>query len=158
MAEIGCDPELRLSLGVADGDDNGRAIRRPSSARLSRVASLLKNSEPKKQQMTIFYKGRVCVCDATEFQARAIISMANKEMDGMKMMKNTNQQQESTDSTHCPPPLSSPRPVPQILNPGQSMRRSLQMFLQKRKARIHEASPYTQKHKLFLFPIELKQA
>lgn len=64
-------------------------------------------------------------------------------------MTKKNQQQPT-----APPP---PQAVPQILNPGLSMKRSLQRFLQKRKARIRDVSPYTQRHKLFL-PIESQQA
>ncbi|RZS02674.1 hypothetical protein BHM03_00032753 [Ensete ventricosum] len=78
----------------------------------------------------------------------AIISMARREMDDMMTKKN--QQQQPT----APPP---PEAVPQILNPGLSMKRSLQRFLQKRKARISDVSPYTQTRKLF-FPIESQQA
>ncbi|XP_074576266.1 protein TIFY 5A-like [Curcuma longa] len=94
------EPELRLSLGTG---------------------------EPQKQ-MTIFYKGRVSVCSATEMQAKAILSMAKREMEEEE--KKVMMKQEI---------------APQVmLNAGLSMKRSLQRFLQKRKARIHDASasPY----------------
>ncbi|WOK91726.1 protein TIFY 5A-like [Canna indica] len=139
---IGCDPELRLSLGTCGGD--GSSNKHPTNpAKLSRAESLLKNSAPQHQQiMTIFYNGRVCAFEATEIQARAIISMAKKEMDDMITEKN--RKQES---------------MPQILNPtGLSMKRSLQRFLQKRKARITDVAPYIQNPKLLLFPIESQQA
>ncbi|RWW21506.1 hypothetical protein GW17_00014337, partial [Ensete ventricosum] len=186
--EMGCDPELRLSL--CTGEDGHRNYR-SDSFKLGRycvrshpvdslllipgfVASL--NSFPARpcrvdspprnqQQMTIFYDGRVCVCNATEMQAKAIISMAKREMDDDTMTEKKQKQQQqqqpqqsvesSTSSLPRPP---SPRAVPQMLNPGLSMKRSLQRFLQKRKARINDVSPYSQKQKLLLFPIMLQRA
>ncbi|CAL9761006.1 unnamed protein product [Musa acuminata subsp. burmannicoides] len=145
---FGCDPELRLSLGGRDDDEGSSSNEQCKSARLSRVESMLRSSTQHQQQVTtVFCNGRVYLCDATEIQARAIISMARREMDDTMTKKN---QQQPT----APPP---PQAVPQILNPGLSMRRSLQRFLQKRKARISDVSPYTQRHKLFL-PIESQQA
>ncbi|CAL9123014.1 unnamed protein product [Musa textilis] len=150
--EMGCDPELRLSL--CTGEDGHRNYRSDSS-RLSRVDSPRRNQ----QQMTIFYDGRVCVCTATEMQAKAIISMAKREMDDMVAEKKQQQQQQSAESsTSSLPRPPSPRAVPQMLNPGLSMKRSLQRFLQKRKARINDVSPYGQKQKLLLFPIMLQRA
>ncbi|KAJ8484455.1 hypothetical protein OPV22_016940 [Ensete ventricosum] len=154
---MGCDPELRLSL--CTGEDGHRNYR-SDSFKLGRVDSPPRNQ----QQMTIFYDGRVCVCNATEMQAKAIISMAKREMDDDTMTEKKKQQQQqqpqqsvesSTSSLPRPP---SPRAVPQMLNPGLSMKRSLQRFLQKRKARINDVSPYSQKQKLLLFPIMLQRA
>ncbi|KAG6530884.1 protein TIFY 5A-like [Zingiber officinale] len=91
----------------------------------------LSTGEPQKQ-MTIFYKGRVSVCSATEIQAKAILSMAKREI--MEEEKKVMMKHEI---------------VPQaMLNPGLSMKRSLQLFLQKRKVRIHNASasPYAAAH------------
>ncbi|CAL9041288.1 unnamed protein product [Musa banksii] len=127
MAEMGCDPELRLSLG-------------------SGVEQQRRQTQQKK--MTIFYQGRVCVCDATEMQARAIISMAKKEMEDTVTTK---QQRQSTEEEES----SSRAVAPQVVDPGLSMKRSLQRFLQKRKARVSDASPYSRQQKLLLFPIKL---
>ncbi|KAJ8458913.1 hypothetical protein OPV22_031839 [Ensete ventricosum] len=130
MAEMGCDPELRLSLG-------------------SGVEQQRRKTQQKK--MTMFYQGRVCVCDATEIQARAIISMAKREMEDTVTKK---QQRQSTEEEE----ESSSRAVaPQVFDPGLSMKRSLQLFLQKRKARLSDATPYGQHRKLLLFPIKLHQ-
>ncbi|KAK6124050.1 hypothetical protein DH2020_042196 [Rehmannia glutinosa] len=84
-------------------------------------------SPNKKQQLTIFYNGRVASCDATELQARTIIFLASKEMEE----KSNN----SPGSDPCSPVLHSP-------TTNLSMKRSLQRFLEKRKTRAQAMSPY----------------
>lgn len=88
------------------------------------------------QLMTIFYNGKICVCDVTEFQARSILLLANREMEESVLMK--------TPSGSSEP--SSPTLQSQVYSPttpsGLSMKRSLQRFLQKRKNRIQATSPY----------------
>ncbi|KAG6492336.1 protein TIFY 5A-like [Zingiber officinale] len=82
-----------------------------------------------KKQMTIFYKDRVYVCYATENQAKAIISMAKSETTEEELKSAIMRQQV----------------LPQaMVNARQSMKRSLQRFLQKRRARLRDASacPY----------------
>ncbi|XP_073137713.1 protein TIFY 5A-like [Henckelia pumila] len=76
-----------------------------------------------KQQLSIFYNGRVATCDVTELQARAIILLAKRQMLDQKMALG------ATGTA------------------GLSMKRSLQRFLQKRKTRAQSASPYTQYYK-----------
>ncbi|KAK4706999.1 hypothetical protein R3W88_033438 [Solanum pinnatisectum] len=76
------------------------------------------------QQLTIFYNGEIVVSDATELQAKAIIYLASR---GMEVEKN-----KMSDP-------SSPLLQPQT---GLFMKRSLQGFLQKRKRRVQETSPY----------------
>ncbi|KAJ0081549.1 hypothetical protein Patl1_10044 [Pistacia atlantica] len=89
------------------------------------------------QQLTIFYNGRVCVCDVTEFQARHILSLASREMEErMKML---------TGSEPVSPSLPSPLYTPSSTS-GLSMKRSLQRFLQKRKHRALATSPYAYGH------------
>ncbi|CAL9135554.1 unnamed protein product [Musa textilis] len=129
MAEMGCDPELRLSLG-------------------SGVEQQRRQTQQKK--MTIFYQGRVCVCDATEMQARAIISMAKREMEDTVTTKQQRQSKEEESSSRAV--------ALQVLDPGLSMKRSLQRFLQKRKARVSDATPLGQRQKLLQFPIKLQRA
>ncbi|XP_004244920.1 protein TIFY 5A-like [Solanum lycopersicum] len=73
------------------------------------------------QQLTIFYHGKFVVSDATELQAKAIIYLASR---GMEMK--TNKMSEP----------SSP-----LLQP-QTVKKSLQGFLQKRKKRVQATSPY----------------
>ncbi|XP_010907302.1 protein TIFY 5A [Elaeis guineensis] len=147
MVGSGGDLELRLSLGSSSQDC--------SAAESSRIDGWSANLEQKQQQqkITIFYNGQICVCDGTEFQARAIISMAKKEMDD-RMNKNYHiQQQHQFEQKHNKlnppqPPASSSKAMPQLLNQGLSMKRSLQRFLQKRKARMNAASPYNNRHEL----------
>ncbi|CAN4077012.1 unnamed protein product [Withania somnifera] len=80
------------------------------------------------QQLSIFYNGKFVVSDATELQARAMIYLASREME-----ENTNKTPSPTSET------SSLLLQPQT---GLFMKRSLQIFLQKRKNRIQTASPY----------------
>ncbi|XP_010907301.1 protein TIFY 5A [Elaeis guineensis] len=149
MAGSGCDPELRLSLGSSSSQDC-------SAAESSRIDGWSANSEQKQQQqkITIFYNGQICVCDVTEFQAKAIICMAQKEMNDKMNKNHHNQQQQQFQQKHNKksnppqPPASSSEAMPQLLNQGLSMKRSLQRFLQKRKTRINAASPYNNRHEL----------
>ncbi|XP_071715365.1 protein TIFY 5A-like [Rutidosis leptorrhynchoides] len=87
------------------------------------------------QQLTIFYDGKIRVCDVMELQARSIIKLASEEME--------EKQRKTSCSTTSLQPLSplilaSPCPSPS----GLLMKRSLQRFLQKRKHRIQATSPY----------------
>ncbi|KAJ1430604.1 Tify domain [Sesbania bispinosa] len=88
------------------------------------------------QPLTIFYDGKICVSDVTELQARSILMLANKEIE----------EKVRTPTTSGSEP-SSPMPVSSHYNlyspgSGLSMKKSLQRFLQKRKNRVQEASPY----------------
>ncbi|KAF7842872.1 protein TIFY 5A [Senna tora] len=75
--------------------------------------------EQQQQKLTIFYDGKICVSDVTDLQARWILMAANREMEERVKTPNANQE------------MYSP-----------TMKRSLQAFLQKRRSRIQEASPY----------------
>lgn len=112
----------------------------------------------RRKSMTIFYGGRVCAVDVTDLQARAIITMANQDMilaEQNRHMGN-DRHQDSTGSgsgsgssaaPRSPPPAASRRDdhkdcLDAATAPaGLSMKRSLQRFLQKRKARA-AAAPY----------------
>ncbi|XP_039053001.1 protein TIFY 5A-like [Hibiscus syriacus] len=87
--------------------------------------------ENHQQQLTIFYNGRVCVCDVTELHAIAILMLANREMD---------------ETIKTPTGLEPPSPTLKSLvnspSTALAMKRSLQRFLQKRKMRIQATSPY----------------
>ncbi|XP_004244919.1 protein TIFY 5A-like [Solanum lycopersicum] len=73
------------------------------------------------QQLTIFYNGKFVASHVTQLQAKAIIYLASREME------------EKTNKLSEP---SSP-----LLQP-QTVKKSLQRFLQKRKNRIQITSPY----------------
>ncbi|KAL8248276.1 hypothetical protein R6Q59_005144 [Mikania micrantha] len=90
--------------------------------------------EKQNQQLTIFYDGKVSVCDVTELQARTIIKLASTEMD------------EKWARTPGSTTSSEPSPSsPSLSAGGLSMKRSLQRFLQKRKNRIQTTNcPYHQ--------------
>ncbi|KAI3495455.1 hypothetical protein L1887_37796 [Cichorium endivia] len=126
-----CNLELRLvppsPYLVSDHHHHGQE---KTSEEMAMVGEGLKE----KQKLTIFYDGRVSVCDVTELQARTIIKLASEEME--------EKWRRSPSLTSCLEP-SSPLISPQVCSPsGLSMKRSLQRFLQKRKHRIQTTSPY----------------
>ncbi|KAF5736338.1 putative Jasmonate-zim-domain protein 8 [Tripterygium wilfordii] len=84
------------------------------------------------QQLTILYNGRVCVSDVTELQARAILSLAAREVEETR----------KTPTSSSTVPVSSSSQLSTTPS-NLSMNRSLQRFLQKRKNRIQSKSPYT---------------
>ncbi|XP_058775864.1 protein TIFY 5A-like [Vicia villosa] len=99
--------------------------------------SVAEESQYQPQQhrpLTIVYDGKVCVSDATENQARSILMLANKEME----------ERVRTPTGSFSEPSSPAIFTSNLYSPGTSlsMKKSLQRFLQKRKNRIQEASPY----------------
>ncbi|XP_057948988.1 protein TIFY 5A-like [Malania oleifera] len=93
------------------------------------------SQQSNQQQMTIFYNGRICVCDVTELQARAIILLARQEMEErMISRKPTTAQALEPMSPSLQPQLHSPT--------GLSMKRSLQRFLQTRRHRVQATAPH----------------
>ncbi|XP_008229679.1 PREDICTED: protein TIFY 5A-like isoform X3 [Prunus mume] len=81
------------------------------------------------QQITIFYNGQVFVSDVTELKVRAMILLAAGDMAERGISSVSNAALLALQSQIYGPP-------------GVSMKRSLQSFLQKRKKRSQEASPY----------------
>ncbi|KAL0305482.1 UNVERIFIED_CONTAM: protein TIFY 5A [Sesamum calycinum] len=110
------------------------------------MLDMMGGSPDEKQQLTIFYNGRVATCDVTELQARSIISLARREMEDEKSKSSLGGSGSGSGSEPSSPVLiSSP-----IQNSSQtrgngsglSMKRSLQSFLQKRRSRVQAISPY----------------
>ncbi|XP_072951364.1 protein TIFY 5A-like [Typha angustifolia] len=141
MVGIGCDPELSLRLGLGGGGCGGEDC--SSSASCSAKSIKVEGSRlaPEKQ-ITIFYNGQICVCDVTEIQARAIISMAKREVEDKENENNKHDFQQ----LQFPYKLQHRGLNPELLNQQLSMKRSLQRFLQKRKTRIAAVSPYNHRH------------
>ncbi|KAK1279457.1 hypothetical protein QJS04_geneDACA017696 [Acorus gramineus] len=84
------------------------------------------NNHHQNQQLSIFYGGRVCVCDVTEIQAMEIINAAKRRTEEEEEERRRRREEEEEERMT-----------------GVSMKRSLQRFLQKRKTRSEVAkSPY----------------
>ncbi|KAL2341119.1 hypothetical protein Fmac_009059 [Flemingia macrophylla] len=91
--------------------------------------------QEQQQPLTIFYDGKICVADVTELQAKFILMLANKSTDQQRLATGSGSEPSSPTIMQSPNQLYSP-------GTGLSMRKSLQRFLQKRKIRVQEASPY----------------
>ncbi|KAG6497060.1 protein TIFY 5A-like [Zingiber officinale] len=122
-----CDTELCLS-----------PIGQRRSSRRGKAPELKQEDDG---NITIFYDGRISICDVTEIQARAIISMA-KEME-VEIKNNDNKSSDTLERLQVPcgsnttaSSMAMVTVVPSLLlNQRPSMKRSLQQFLQKRKTR-----------------------
>ncbi|KAJ6292772.1 hypothetical protein OIU78_024869 [Salix suchowensis] len=115
-----CNLELRL-LTSADSDNQHRRHQPLAEAANESRQSELKQQEQK--QLTIFYNGRVLVCDVAELQARAILLLAGREMEG-----------KLRGPVGSEPSASSPISPSQLYSPaGLPMKRSLQTIPQEAK-------------------------
>ncbi|KAK1368971.1 Tify domain-containing protein [Heracleum sosnowskyi] len=130
--ERNCNLELRL---VTPSFDDHSVAENAYHNQLMKEEIRSQNPQEKQlgnQKLTIFYNGRVSSCDVTEIQARSIISLANQEIVG-----------EKTKTPTCSDESMVWFPKPQYKqNTSLSMKKSLQQFLQKRRSRIQETSPY----------------
>ncbi|XP_021724628.1 protein TIFY 5A-like [Chenopodium quinoa] len=89
--------------------------------------------EDEKDQQMIFYNGRVCVLDATELQARAILWSATHDVE--RMVKTMSGIGANMATFFLKLQLHG--------LPGCSIKRSLRLFLQqKRKIRSQANTPY----------------
>ncbi|RZS15802.1 hypothetical protein BHM03_00047692 [Ensete ventricosum] len=143
MMDISCDLDLRLRLSSRGSDvcptDSGPVGSNGYSSLVvvketSRIAYLScgmlypgrwssRASRRRTSSNRSPYSTMVGSVSAMSRTSRAIISMAKRQMD--------------------PPPSPHPHPPEQLLiNPGLAMKRSLRLFLQKRKSRSHSLSPY----------------
>ncbi|KAJ6292771.1 hypothetical protein OIU78_024869 [Salix suchowensis] len=123
-----CNLELRL-LTSADSDNQHRRhqpLDRLMGNSRAEAANESRQSELKQQeqkQLTIFYNGRVLVCDVAELQARAILLLAGREMEG-----------KLRGPVGSEPSASSPISPSQLYSPaGLPMKRSLQTIPQEAK-------------------------
>lgn len=138
---MNCNLELRL-FPTSDEDH-----RHPQTESYSndQEPPQQQQQQQKPQKLTIFYNGTVCVCDATELQAKAILMLASREMEDNKIRKFSSGPSSSSSSSGKPvsPIRTSPPPVYSSKNnTALSMKRSLQRFLQKRNNRMQATYPY----------------
>ncbi|XP_059439890.1 protein TIFY 5A [Corylus avellana] len=120
-----CNLELRL-FPYSDSDHHPKVEETSGSPQQKHQEQL------QQQQLTIFYNGKICVSDVTEFQAKTILFLAAREMEERLRTP-------TGSSEPCSPALKSPAYSP---TSGLYMKKSLQSFLQKRKHRIQATSPY----------------
>ncbi|KAG0466150.1 hypothetical protein HPP92_017730 [Vanilla planifolia] len=130
------DPqELELSLGC-------RRYNSPSSSN-----SKWEEQRRPLQQMTIFYKDGMRDSNVAGQQARAIIEMAKKEI--LTTIAEIN---DGEDQPSFPAVAAEVEERREVRNPGLLMKRSLQRFLEKRKARMASyRSDYAFRQPLQLF-------
>ncbi|KAK4768345.1 hypothetical protein SAY87_003486 [Trapa incisa] len=95
-------------------------------------AKISGDDDGKQQPLTIFYDGNVCVSNVTHQQARTILYLARREMELERMAKSPKGSGGSGPASSSWQPYQTYSP-----NNTASMKRSLQMFLQKRKSRSH---------------------
>ncbi|XP_052179453.1 protein TIFY 5A [Diospyros lotus] len=143
-----CNLELRLvtpsaALGspeYGDYDDDSRPGRYHHHHQQQSMLDL-ESGNQQKQQLTIFYNGKISFWDVTGLQARAIIMEASREMEEMRSPVTPESSPSTLDNNNNynnipQSPMCSP-------NANLSMKRSLQRFLQKRKNRLSATSPYS---------------
>ncbi|KAF8732266.1 hypothetical protein HU200_016245 [Digitaria exilis] len=149
--------ELSLRLRTGDGSGAPPAATAVAAAEEAERDAAAAAAEVRRRNMTIFYNGRVCAVDVTEVQAGAIISMANEEMisaaaghlqDSGSSSRSGGMARSARDGHVVTPTAGSSRQAgfagvaaaaavidQQAAVSELSMKRSLQRFLQKRKAR-----------------------
>ncbi|XP_057420071.1 protein TIFY 5A-like [Lotus japonicus] len=115
-----------------------RPINDEEEARESQQQDHSHQQQQQHRPLTIFYGGKTCVRDVTEIQARSILMVAHKEI----MEERVRTPTATTTSTGSSPVI--PQSHQNLNSPCTShyMQKSLQRFLQKRKNRAQEASPY----------------
>ncbi|GMN43232.1 hypothetical protein TIFTF001_012442 [Ficus carica] len=123
-----CNLELRLLPAYLSPSDTNSDDRR--TEKTTNESPETREDHP--QPLTIFYNGQICVCDVTEFQARAIIWLASRE-------KEERVKTPTAGSGQCSPSVQS---SPYSPTAALSMKKSLQRFLQTRKHRAQAMSPY----------------
>ncbi|XP_057433144.1 protein TIFY 5A [Lotus japonicus] len=130
-----CNLELRLFPSSYDSShhhDNHPMVEESSKSPMQNYFQQQENQRP----LTIFYEGKICVADVTEHQAKSILMLAHKKVEEEIRMRTPTGAEPSTPTiVQSPHHVHSP-------GTGLSMKRSLQQFLQKRKTRVQEASPY----------------
>jgi jasmonate ZIM domain-containing protein len=164
-AELGlginkAEAEAKITLPVADGEEAGRKTETmelfPQSAGLGAVQDAAASDaarEQEKQQLTIFYGGKVLVFnDFPADKAKGLMQLASK---GNPVVENVSAPATVTDSskvqTAVPAPETSlpaaPADAQKPARPNTSdmpiaRKASLHRFLEKRKDRLHAKAPY----------------
>ncbi|MED6120391.1 hypothetical protein PIB30_118709 [Stylosanthes scabra] len=114
------------------------------------------NQEDEQRQITIFYDGKIAVSHVTDLQAKSILMLASNKANIIRTPPTTTGSSSSSDPSSSSSSLllhqqphnnnnnnnNNNNTTTTTTGTGLSMKRSLQRFLQKRKNRIQEASPY----------------
>ncbi|KAL5150969.1 Protein TIFY 5A [Glycine soja] len=132
-----CNLELALFLPSDSGPRHHHSMVEEASE-ISPIQNFFHHHHRQEQQqqqpLTIFYDGNICVADVTELQAKSILLLANRKLEE-RVRTPTGSEPSSPAVMQSNNQLYSP-------GTGLSMRKSLQRFLEKRKNRVQEASPY----------------
>ncbi|KAG4945772.1 hypothetical protein AAZX31_15G088800 [Glycine max] len=125
-----------LELALFPPSDSGPPMVDNVEEEASEISPMqnLFHRQEQQQPLTIFYDGKICVADVTELQAKSILMLANRKLEE-RVRTPTGSEPSSPTVMQSNNQLYSP-------GTGPSMRKSLQRFLQKRRNRVQEASPY----------------
>ncbi|KAK7331382.1 hypothetical protein VNO77_25605 [Canavalia gladiata] len=130
-----CNLELALFPPCGSDHRHHHMVEEASESPMQNWLNLHHYQQEQQQPLTIFYDGKICVADVTELQAKSILMLAKRKMEERVRTPTGSEPSSPTVMQSQQHQLYSP-------GTGLSMRKSLQRFLQKRKNRVQEASPY----------------
>ncbi|RRT50275.1 hypothetical protein B296_00030681 [Ensete ventricosum] len=144
MMDISCDLDLRLRLSSRGSDVSPTDSGPVGSNGYSSLVVVEETSRIAYLCCGMLYPGRWS-SRASRRRTSSNRSPYSTMVGSVSAMSRTSRSvmTSSSFSSMDPPPSPHPHPPEQLLiNPGLAMKRSLRLFLQKRKSRSHSLSPY----------------